>query len=148
MRTRSPLALAIALLAAALRVGAACGGSEDSNAPGPSASASGAGASACASDAGEEPPFDSPPIHTPRWAFEPWISKAISDGADTYAFVKGFEDRDIPVGAVVLDSPWETNYNTFVPNPSRYPNFGKMVSDLNARGVRVVVWITAFVNAS
>src|SRR5262245_32173833 len=72
-----------------------------------------------------EPATPAPPRHTPRWAFEPWISKDISDGPDTYAFVQGFLDRDIPVGAVVLDSPWETHYNTFVPNPSRYPEFPK-----------------------
>jgi alpha-glucosidase (family GH31 glycosyl hydrolase) len=89
-----------------------------------------------------------PPIHTPRWAFAPWISKDISDGPDTYAFVDGFKSRDIPVGAVVLDSPWETNYNTFVPNPKRYPNFGKMISDLHAQNVKVVLWITQTVNAA
>jgi len=88
-----------------------------------------------------------PPRHTPRWAFEPWISKDISDGPDTYAFVKGFRDRDIPIGAVVLDSPWETHYNTFIPNPSRYPEFPKMVADLHADQIRVVLWITNFVNA-
>ncbi len=85
--------------------------------------------------------------HTARWAFEPWISKDISDGADTYAFVKGFQDRDIPVGAVVLDSPWETHYNTFIPNPSRYPNFDKLVQDLHADDIRIVLWITNFVNS-
>lgn len=89
-----------------------------------------------------------PPIHTPRWAFEPWISKDISTGADTYEFVKGFRDRDIPVGAVVLDSPWETSYNTFIPNPDRYPEFNKMVADLHADNVRIVLWITPLVNAT
>ncbi|HVK65194.1 MAG TPA: TIM-barrel domain-containing protein [Polyangium sp.] len=88
-----------------------------------------------------------PTPHTPRWAFEPWISKDISDGPDTYAFVAGFRERDIPIGAVVLDSPWETHYNTFIPNPTRYPDFGKMVGDLHADGVRVVLWITNLVNA-
>ena len=86
-------------------------------------------------------------IHTPRWAFEPWISKDISDGPDTYAFVEGFKSRDIPVGAVVLDSPWETNYNTFAPNPTRYPDFAKMVDDMHAQDVRVVLWITQFMNS-
>ena len=52
-----------------------------------------------------------PRIHTPRWAFEPWISKDISNRDDTYAFVDGFRSRGISVGAVVLDSPWETSYN-------------------------------------
>lgn len=88
------------------------------------------------------------PIHTPRWAFEPWISKDISDGPDTYAFVDGFQSRDIPVGVVVLDSPWETNYNTFIPNPDRYPNFEQMVTDLRERGVRTVLWTTQMVNVS
>ncbi|MEW5737981.1 MAG: TIM-barrel domain-containing protein [Myxococcota bacterium] len=86
------------------------------------------------------------PRHTPRWAFEPWVSKDISNGADTYAFVDGFRSRDIPVGVVVLDSPWETNYNTFVPNPSRYPDFAQLVSDMHARDVRVVLWTTQMVN--
>lgn len=101
----------------------------------------------CTPASAADPPPD-PPRRTPVWAFEPWISKDISTGADTYDFVKGFEDRDIPVGAVVLDSPWETNYNTFVPNPSRYPNFDAMVSDLHAKDIRVVLWITQMVNST
>ena len=88
------------------------------------------------------------PRHTPRWAFEPWISKDISTAADTYDFVDGFRARDIPVGVVVLDSPWETNYNTFVPNPSRYPEFPTLVADMRSRGVRVVLWTTPMVNES
>lgn len=87
------------------------------------------------------------PRHTPRWTFEPWISKDISDTDDTYAFVDGFATRDIPVGVVVLDSPWETQYNTFVPNPVRYHDFDQLVADLHARDVRVVVWITQMVNS-
>ncbi len=89
-----------------------------------------------------------PAIHTPRWAFEPWISKDISDTDDTYAFVDGFQSRNIPVGVVVLDSPWETNYNTFVPNPTRYHDFSKLVTDMHDRSVRVVLWITQMVNYS
>lgn len=88
-----------------------------------------------------------PPIHTPRWAFEPWISKDISDRADTEAFVAGFKARDIPVGVVVLDSPWETHYNTFIPNPNRYPDFAELVSNLRADGVRTVLWTTQMVNS-
>lgn len=95
---------------------------------------------------GAAPTIPAPAKHTPRWAFRPWISKDISDAADTYAFVDGFVSRDIPVGAVVLDSPWETHYNTFIPNPSRYPNFDKLVGDLHAKDVRVVLWVTQMVN--
>src|SRR5580765_2172026 len=100
-------------------------------ASGASSSSSGEGpdASACTYAGGPEPAIPAPPLHTPRWAFEPWISKDISSTDDTYDFVKGFHDRDIPVGAVVLDSPWETNYNTFTPNPARYHDFDKLVTD-------------------
>lgn len=88
------------------------------------------------------------PRYTPRWAFEPWISKDISTGPDTYDFVDGFIARDIPVGVVVLDSPWETNYHSFVPNPSRYPEFPKLVSDMRSRGVRTVLWMTQMLNTA
>ncbi|MGZ3473814.1 MAG: TIM-barrel domain-containing protein [Polyangiales bacterium] len=100
----------------------------------------------CTFDCTPEEDKPAPTPHTPRWAFRPWISKDISDRADTYAFVKGFEDRDIPVGAVVLDSPWETNYNSLIPNPKRYGDFAGMVKDLHAKDIRVVLWITQMVN--
>ena len=104
------------------------------------------GAATCTFTGEPEPDVPAPKIHTPRWAFMPWISKDISTRDDTYAFVKGFADRDIPVGVVVLDSPWETNYNSLVPNPSRYPELGKMVADLKAQDIRLVLWITQMVN--
>ncbi len=87
-------------------------------------------------------------ISTPRWAFRPWISKDISDTADTYAFVEGFGERDIPVGAVVLDSPWETHYNTFVPSPERYPGFDQLIADLHADDIKLVLWVTQMTNTA
>ena len=105
-------------------------------------------APACTADVVSEPPLPVRPPHTPRWAFEPWISKDISTTDDTYAFVQGFHDRDIPVGVVVLDSPWETHYHTFVPHPVRYHDFGRLVSDLHAQNIRIVLWMTQEVNQS
>ncbi len=102
--------------------------------------------SACSFTADDLDPLPEPPRHTPRWAFEPWISKDISDRADTLAFVQGFRERDIPVGVVVLDSPWETHYNTFVPSPERYGDFEDLVAGLRADGVRTVLWITQMIN--
>lgn len=83
---------------------------------------------------------------TPRWAFGPWISKDISTADDTREFVKGFKDRGIPVGVVVIDSPWETNYHTFIANPKRYPGFFGLVDELHAQQVRVVIGMTSQVN--
>lgn len=103
---------------------------------------------ACAFEPGPPEAIPEPEPYTPRWAFEPWISKDISDRDDSYAFVQGFLDRDIPVGALVIDSPWDVHYTTFTPNPSRYPDFEAMVDDMHAQGVRVVMWVTQMVNRS
>ena len=99
-------------------------------------------------DGGLLPVNESPPVkrHTPRWAFEPWISQDISTGAETADFVAGFESRGIPVGVVVIDSPWETNYHSFTPNPDRYPDFKSLVSELRSRNIRTVMWMTQFQN--
>ncbi|MFO0709743.1 MAG: glycoside hydrolase family 31 protein [Sandaracinus sp.] len=93
-----------------------------------------------------EAPLPDPARHTPRWAFMPWISKDISDRADSLAFVAGFRERDIPVGVLVLDSPWDTNYTQFEPNPTRYPDFEAFVDTLHADDVRVVLWVTQTTN--
>ncbi|NUP06914.1 MAG: hypothetical protein HOW73_12750 [Polyangiaceae bacterium] len=125
----------------------ACG--DDETATGGGGSGGGGGAPpACDVEKRAEDEAQAPAIHTPRWAFRPWISKDISTGEDTRSFVDGFHERDIPVGVVVLDSPWETNYNTFVPNPERYPDFGEMVADLRAEDIRVVLWTTQMINVS
>lgn len=142
MRLRIPARSALAALVLAF---SAC--SSESQSPTPDGGTPDAGNPNCKYDPGAPETFGDAPRHTPRWAFEPWISKDISSGPDTYAFVKGFEERDIPVGVVVLDSPWETSYNSFTPNPSRYPDFGAMVSDLHQKNIKVVLWITQMVNS-
>lgn len=93
-----------------------------------------------------DPPAELPRITTPRWAFEPWISKDISTTADTRDFVAGFEARDIPVGVVVIDSPWDVNYTTFQVNPARYPDFPELLRELRGKGIRTVMWVTQMLN--
>src|SRR4051794_19474409 len=66
-----------------------------------------------------------PPL-TPRWAYEPWVWEDEENDADaTIGLVDAYRQRDIPVGVVVVDSPWATNYNTFevskeLGNPARF----------------------------
>jgi alpha-glucosidase (family GH31 glycosyl hydrolase) len=87
-----------------------------------------------------------PPLSTPRWAFRPWIAKDISSRDDMRAFIAGFRERGIPVGVVLLDSPWATHYNTFEVNPTRYPDFPAFVDELHGQDIRVVLWTTQMVN--
>ncbi len=88
-----------------------------------------------------------PPL-TPRWAYEPWVWEDEENTAEAVRdLVDGYQRRGIPVGAVIIDSPWQTNYSTFQFNRD-YPDPGKLISDLHGRGVKVLLWTTCFVNVS
>jgi len=88
-----------------------------------------------------------PPL-TPRWAYELWVWEDEENDADgTVALVDGYRQRDIPVGVVVVDSPWETNYNTFEA-AREFGDPARLMSRLRDRDVRVVFWATGFINVS
>ena len=53
-----------------------------------------------------------PPPPWPEWAFHHWVWEDESTQESALALVNGYLDRDIPVGAIIIDSPWETGYNT------------------------------------
>lgn len=87
------------------------------------------------------------PALLPAWGYGFWKSRDIHQHQDeVMEDVHGCRWHGIPVDAVVLDSPWETNYNTWRPNPHQFPDFAGMVGRLLADGVRTVVWVTPWVN--
>jgi len=86
-----------------------------------------------------------PPI-TPKWVFEPWVwEDNINTQESTWELVKGYLDRNIPVGGVIIDSPWQTGYNTFEFDSERYPDPGKLISDLKNVDVHTILWTTSAV---
>lgn len=88
-----------------------------------------------------------PPPICPRWAFEPWVwedNKNTEEAA--LNLVKGYRDRGIPVGTIIIDSPWETAYNSFDWDKDRYPEPQKMINELHHYRVRVIMWITGAMN--
>ncbi len=83
----------------------------------------------------------------PAWAYGFWKSRDVHEHQDqVLQDATGCAWHGIPLDAVVLDSPWETNYNTWIPNPHQFPDFAGMVQTLRARGVRTVVWVTPWTN--
>jgi alpha-glucosidase (family GH31 glycosyl hydrolase) len=46
----------------------------------------------------------------------------------------------------VIDSPWATQYNTWEFNPYQFPDAPGMIARLRADDVRIVVWVTPWVN--
>jgi alpha-D-xyloside xylohydrolase len=87
------------------------------------------------------------PALLPHWAYGFWKSRDVYEHQDdAEEDVHGCRWHGIPLDAVVLDSPWETQYNTWEPNPHQFPDFAGMVARWRAGGVRTVVWVTPWVN--
>ncbi|MBI4557015.1 MAG: glycoside hydrolase family 31 protein [Candidatus Hydrogenedentes bacterium] len=86
---------------------------------------------------------------TPPWALECWLWE---DDANTEAAVlellAGYEEHDIPVRTILVDSPWSTRYNDFVADETRYPKPAEFFRGLQDRGYRVVLWMTCMVDSS
>lgn len=94
-------------------------------------------------ETGEAPTPEAP---WPDWAFQHWVWEDEGTSESALALVDGYLERDIPVGAVIIDSPWETGYNTFEWDPDLYPDPQGLVDAFHARGVRVFVWIVPAIN--
>ena len=83
----------------------------------------------------------------PEWSYGFWKSRDIYEHQDdVLEDFRGFLDRGIPLDAIVLDSPWETQYNTWKFNPHQFPDARGMIAGMRAEGVRTVVWVTPWVN--
>jgi alpha-glucosidase (family GH31 glycosyl hydrolase) len=85
-----------------------------------------------------------PPL-TPLWAFEPWLwEDDVNTAEEVLRLVDGYEEHDIPVRTVLIDSPWSLRYNDFALDEERYP--ASFYTDLQDRDYRVVLWMTSMVN--
>lgn len=103
-----------------------------------------------------------PPL-SPPFTFGPWISSDIwrSGGEVRYA-VTQFRQRGIPASAFVFDSPWEVAYNDFQFNMTQFgkdatidgqhfagfASLGEMMTFFQKNGLKVICWMTPFVNTS
>ena len=87
------------------------------------------------------------PALLPEWGYGFWKSRDVhehqDDVKDDY---EGFRRHRIPLDAIVIDSPWATQYNTWEFNPHQFPDAPGMISTMRADGVRTVVWVTPWVN--
>jgi alpha-glucosidase (family GH31 glycosyl hydrolase) len=83
----------------------------------------------------------------PEWGYGFWKSRDIyEDQADLMGELEAFLARSIPLDAIVIDSPWATQYNTWRFNPHQFPDAEAMIARLRGHGVRTVVWVTPWVN--
>jgi alpha-glucosidase (family GH31 glycosyl hydrolase) len=87
-----------------------------------------------------------PPI-TPRWALEHivWEDSANTQVA-SMQLVKGYLDHQMPVGAIIIDSPWSNAYNDFDWDTKRYPDPNAMIKTFQKQDVKVILWLTGCIN--
>jgi alpha-glucosidase (family GH31 glycosyl hydrolase) len=87
------------------------------------------------------------PALLPEWGYGFWKSRDVhehqDDVMDDY---EGFRRHGIPLDAIVIDSPWATQYNTWEFNPHQFPDAPGMVKMMREDGVRTVLWVTPWVN--
>ncbi len=85
---------------------------------------------------------------TPPWALECWLWE---DDVNTAEYVnellEGYARHDFPVRTILIDSPWSHRYNDFKVDEDRYPDPAKFFHILQAKGYRVVLWMTCMVDS-
>lgn len=82
----------------------------------------------------------------PSWVFEHWVWEDESTQESALQIVDDYIARDIPVSAIIIDSPWETGYNTFEWDTTLFPNAQAMIDSFHSRDVKVLLWITGIIN--
>jgi len=83
----------------------------------------------------------------PEWAYGHWKSRDVYEHErDVLEDFDGYREHRVPLDAIVLDSPWETQYNTWEFNPWQFPDPEGLIRRMRADGVRTVVWTTPWVN--
>jgi alpha-glucosidase (family GH31 glycosyl hydrolase) len=87
------------------------------------------------------------PAVLPEWGYGFWKSRDVYEHQDDVADdFEGMRRHDIPLDAVVIDSPWATQYNTWEFNPYQFPDAPGLIRRMRSDGVRTVVWVTPWVN--
>ena len=79
----------------------------------------------------------------PAWVFSHWIWEGEGTTQSATQITDDYLANDIPVGAIIIDSPWETGYNTFVvEEDSLYPDMQGMIDYFHSKNVKTLFWIT------
>jgi alpha-D-xyloside xylohydrolase len=85
----------------------------------------------------------------PPWAFGLWKSRDVHHNQDSVLVdVERLRRYAIPSSVLVLDSPWETGYNTFDVNREQFRDPESMFARIRELGFELALWLTPFVNDS
>ena len=74
------------------------------------------------------------PALAPEWGYGFWKSRDVHEHQDDVLDdFHGFRRHGIPLDAIVIDSPWATQYNTWDFNPHQFPDAAWMVAMMRSQ---------------
>ena len=83
----------------------------------------------------------------PYWAFAPWKSRDYHrNQQEVNEDVDRYRELGLPASAILIDSPWATNYNTYDFNPKQFDNAQQMIAHLHDEGYKLILWHTPWIN--
>ncbi len=82
----------------------------------------------------------------PDWAFAPlhWRNAVIS-GEEVLDDARTLRALGLPTGVLWVDNPWQTTYNSMVPDPAQFADWGALIDEVHALGFRMLAWTTPYV---
>lgn len=87
-----------------------------------------------------------PPI-TPAWAFKHVVwEDSINTSSGAITLAESYLEHNIPVSAVIIDSPWSDAYNDFNWDKKRYSDHKNMIKYFSDKNIKVILWLTGAIN--
>ncbi len=91
-------------------------------------------------------PIEKPPI-TPYWALGHLVwEDSINTQEAAQKLVQSYVEHELPVGGIIIDSPWSQSYNDFNWDRARYPEPEEMLRSFREQNIKVMLWLTGCVN--
>ena len=85
------------------------------------------------------------PRRPPDWALAPMLWRNENESGDeVLEDAQAIRDGDFAFGVMWIDNPWQTTYNSMVPDPERLPDWTGLVDTLHGLGFRWLAWTTPY----
>jgi alpha-glucosidase (family GH31 glycosyl hydrolase) len=88
------------------------------------------------------PPSPTKATNYQKWAHYHWVWLKNDDGnqANETSLIQGYQDNNIPVGALNIDSTWATQFNNFIVDTNKFPDFKGLVQQMHDDNIKVILW--------
>lgn len=75
-----------------------------------------------------------------------WLAAQDANQTSTWQLIQDYFAHNISVGAINLDSNWESGWTDFLPRTSAYPAIADLIDQFHSAGLRVICWATSMID--